>query len=395
MSRAEHRQVACTHLSVTRLFDALDSQKCQLCGRRSPFGWLYRCTQDHDNFLPESDFRSAARESSDATLGGNDLTNQLSQGILRGIENRAYGAQHVRLLQAQKLRVREFIDTQEQTSENASKPSLTYEDPSSSAIGLRHRRANFHSQPTVKLSTNRQGADQNLPAVPKKSYATPLVVTCHFKCCHSCRPAYRDRAFQSLNAILAEPFKQPPPWELGNRRISDANVLKGVAKPCPRPQLRRIYQTLDDFSDVTRFPAFGSSGDGEADKGVNDRKDHVSHANAFKQTIRKALGAVDQSKHISRSSKQSSESSSRESLVQMSRSMLFKRHKKPADMADQIISSRALQESLVLMLAVNTPLPCASDDSDSLDGGEVKVEDGVAVTEEGVGMSAADIIMQA
>ena len=80
----------------------------------------------------------------------------------------------------------------------------------------------------------------------------------------------------------------------------------------------------------------------------------------------------------------------------MSRSILFKRRNKQADKKEnQIVSNRALQESLVFMLAVNTPLPRASEDSASLDGGEVQVEDGIAVTEEGGGMSAADIIMQA
>lgn len=110
MARAEHRQAACTHLNVTRLFGAFDSQKCQMCGRQSSFGWLYRCTQDYDSFLPESDFSSAEPDCADRTLNEQDLTSQSSQRILRGVEDGHHSAQQARLLQAQKLRVSDFID---------------------------------------------------------------------------------------------------------------------------------------------------------------------------------------------------------------------------------------------------------------------------------------------
>lgn len=46
------------------------------------------------------------------------------------------------------------------------------------------------------------------------------------------------------------------------------------------------------------------------------------------------------------------------------------------------------------MIAVDTPLPDTARDIEDLHNGEVDVEDGVVVTEEGVGMSAADITMQ-
>jgi len=44
--------------------------------------------------------------------------------------------------------------------------------------------------------------------------------------------------------------------------------------------------------------------------------------------------------------------------------------------------------------AMNTPLPEAAHDMDDLGGGEVETEDGLAVKEEGVGLSTADIILQ-
>ncbi len=409
MPTAEQRQAACTHLNVTRLFDPLDSDKCQMCGHASSFGWVYRCTQDHDSFLPESDFSSAEPENLNSRLSEQVVSSQLSQSILNGIKDGHYSAQQIQLLQAQKLRVKEFIAMQEERLETSSDSSQTSSSLSSSDSALenpvlvtaqvpealQHRPTDICSQNATKLSAEHVKAHSTMPSAPKKTYLEPLVPNCHFKCCHSCRPAYRDRAFQSLDAIVTAPFKQPPVWEFRNRRISDAKTLKTIGTPLQRPQLRRMFQTFDDLRDFPASQTFGSDENEDADSGINDTKKRLQRRSGFRETVRKALGAIDQSRNVAKSSKHSSKSSSRESLVQMSRSMLFKRpRKQPAEKENQIVSNRALQESLVLMLAVNTPLPRASEDSDSLDGGEVKVEDGVAVTEEGVEMSAADIIIQ-
>src|SRR5213080_4548006 len=82
----QQRQAACTHLNVTRLFDPLDSHKCQMCGRSSPLGWLYRCTQDYDSFLPQSDFAFSGPENRHSPLSEQVITSQLSRSILRGIQ---------------------------------------------------------------------------------------------------------------------------------------------------------------------------------------------------------------------------------------------------------------------------------------------------------------------
>lgn len=59
----------------------------------------------------------------------------------------------------------------------------------------------------------------------------------------------------------------------------------------------------------------------------------------------------------------------------------------------KIIDDSPIRDSLILMIAVNTPLPEASADTVG-EGEEVEVEDGIAVTEEGVGSSMADIVLQ-
>lgn len=408
MASTDHRQAACTHINVTRLFDPHGCHKCQMCGHPSQFGWLYRCTQDYNSFLPKSEFSSAEPESVNGRLSEQVVTSQLSPSILKGIQDGQYTAQQIRLLQAQKLQVKELIAIQEERLESSSESSQTSSSLSSLDFAIensdstatktpkssQHRITSIASQAVREASVDHLGAQRSMPSKPKKTYAKPLAPTCHFKCCQSCRPAYRDRAFRSLDTILSEPIKRPPQWELDNRRISDASLVKAMGIYVPRPQLRRMYQTLDDLRNLTGSQTIGRSENEYLDSVRSGTKESARRRSGFRETVRKALHAIEQSKHLAKSSKHSSRSSSRDSLMQISRSMLFKRRPKHAEKENQIVSNRALQESLVLMLAVNTPLPHASEDSDSLDGGEVQVEDGVAVTEEGVGMSAADIIMQ-
>lgn len=59
-----------------------------------------------------------------------------------------------------------------------------------------------------------------------------------------------------------------------------------------------------------------------------------------------------------------------------------------------IIDNDQLQEPLMLMVAINTPLPDAAADVEDLRDGEVEVEDGLTVTEEGIVMGTADVAMQ-
>jgi hypothetical protein len=48
----------------------------------------------------------------------------------------------------------------------------------------------------------------------------------------------------------------------------------------------------------------------------------------------------------------------------------------------------------MLMVAIDTPLPDAAADVEDLHDGEVEVEDGLAVIEEGIVMGTADTIKQ-
>jgi hypothetical protein len=408
MATVEQRRAACTHLNVTRLFDELGCQKCEMCGRTSSFGWLYRCTQDSNSFLPDSDFSPAKVESLDARLSEQLVTAQLSQDVLRGIQDGHYNSQQIRLLQAQKLRVKETIAMQEDALENHSQSYLASNSPSSPHAILdnsvmiargtpeasEHQNANASGQAVKNPTLDQNEAHSVMPCASKVTYVEPLVPNCHFRCCQACRPAYRDRAFQSLDTVLTEPFKQPPLWEFENRRISDAHLLTKIAISRFQPQLRRRSQTFDDLWDPGRCRTCENSENEDIGSETKHKKRNVRWWSGFRQTVKKALGTVDQSESVAKSSKHSSKSSSRETFIQTSRSALFKRRSKQAEKDNQIVSNRALQESLVLMLAVNTPLPRALGNSDSLDGGEVKVKHGIAVTEEGIEMSAADIITE-
>lgn len=336
------------------------------------------------------------------------VTAQLSQDVLRGIQDGHYNSQQIRLLQAQKLRVKETIAMQEDALENHSQSYLASNSPSSPHAILdnsvmiargtpeasEHQNTNTSGQAVKNPTLDQNEAHSVMPCASKVTYVEPLVPNCHFRCCQACRPAYRDRAFQSLDTVLTEPFKQPPLWEFENRRISDAHLLTKIAISRFQPQLHRRSQTFDDLWDPDRCRTCENSENEDIGSETKHKKRNVRWWSGFRQTVKKALGTVDQSASVANSSKHSSKSSNRETFIQTSRSALFKRRAKQAEKENQIVSNRALQESLVLMLAVNTPLPRALEDSDSLDGGEVRVEHGIAVTEEGIEMSAADIITE-
>lgn len=409
LSIPEQRQAACTHLNVTRLFDSLQSHECQICGHVSSLGWIYRCTQDSQSFLPQSDFSVTKSPGRRQRLSEQPVTHQLSQNILKHIDEGHYSTQQVQLLQAQKLRVKEVITMQEDKLEyeQLTSQSSSPINSSENTIGSPELTEAARSENLMQLNTNIRdqvirtpdleqiGSHLSTLFAPRETDFESLAPRCHFKCCQNCRPGYRDRAFQSLDALLTNSFQPPPQWELENRRLSDAKILTEIRYPLSQSQLSGTDQECEESSKTTAPHGFASNEDEVVgSKKTNSTGRRVRRRIGFKDTVRKALGTTPQPKLLREASKDSSNSSSREPSIQVSQTASPSQSTMPTGKEAQVVSNEALQESLVLKLATNTPLPPAFDDSDSLDDGEIKVEDGIAVTEEGVEMGAADIIMQ-
>ena len=226
---------------------------------------------------------------------------------------------------------------------------------------------------------------------------SPTYPACSWTCCQTCRPTYRDRAWQSLDAIANGPIKTPPTWELENRRISDARIVANIGLP----KLGLLFQVDDsryDSSSEAPLSTNSNLGDSEGDMLTCGVLSGSRTKGGFRATVRRTLKeGIGHTRASSNDSPTSSQNSSQSSLKRLGHSMLFRPRRSSqssSSYSPRVIEDSQLQGSLMLMVASNTPLPDAATDVEDLHDGEVEVEDGVAVTEEGIGMSAADIIMQ-
>ena len=230
------------------------------------------------------------------------------------------------------------------------------------------------------------------PPEPSPSYPA-----CSWTCCQTCRPTYRDRAWQSLDAIVGGPVKTPPPWELENRPVSDARIVANIGLP----KLGLLFQVDDpryDSSSEAPLSTNSNLGESEGDILTCGILSGSRTKGGFRATVRRTLKeGIGHTRASSKESQTSSKNSSQTSLKRLGHSMLFRPRtssQSSNSYSPRVIEDGQLQGPLMLMIASNTPLPDAATDVEDLHDGEVEVEDGVAVTEEGIGMSAADIIMQ-
>src|SRR5271154_1607752 len=127
-STADHRQVACTHTTVTRLFDTYGSTKCQICHRHPLIGWVYRCTQDYGGFLPESDFmHNSGMEHIQPydTYDGAEERWGLSPWIVKAIEQDQYTPHQINTMSEQRRSVMRAILQQESQTDTPSLSSVS------------------------------------------------------------------------------------------------------------------------------------------------------------------------------------------------------------------------------------------------------------------------------
>jgi hypothetical protein len=220
----------------------------------------------------------------------------------------------------------------------------------------------------------------------------PSYPACNWTCCHTCRPTYRDRAWLPLDAVVNEPARAPPSWEFRNRQISDARIVAnmGLPKLILPPQ-------VDDSSSEAPFSSQSNLAKSETNKSANGVLNGIRTKHGFHAGVRRTVeGAISHTEDTSSESETSSQKLSHSSLRRLSRSTLPRsRNSSQSTIVynPRVIEDGQLQESLMLMRATNTPLPDAAADVEYLYDGEVDVEDGVAVTEEGIRMNATDIIM--
>lgn len=245
---------SCTHLTLTRLYDAFDCSQCTLCHRRPPLGWLYRCTQDFDGLLPVSDFSEAfdpVRTDYDVQLF--TLSHSISQAANAG----HYTDEQLHQLWQQKGEVRRAVQhTRPVTAgSDTTTSSSSYSLPASTTAST-IRSSTCDSEPDFcsELSARHplHAIQETHDNISETTESQPISIVrlspippCDFKVCHTCRPIYRDRAWMSLNAAVDGALKTPSTCEFDNRRISDVAVVRGIGAPRLEqpPYTRRQHDT--------------------------------------------------------------------------------------------------------------------------------------------------------
>ena len=309
----------------------------------------------------------------------------LSPSVIKAIKEGQYSPEQIRELVRQKETVREAIQedaTRPTTSSSTSDESTTFSAiPESTSFSTNtsasldeELRAAYDWQTLHKVwqaEATRQEAEEQ-QALATDTDLNPLASACGYKICATCRPTYRERAFQSLDQILKNP-KWPPQWELDNRPVSDARVVRNIGLT----KVKRFYaqtngQEIESQNTfISQYPSSHDEARFESD--LNDETPSKRHSRTgFRETVKNALKRA-RSDHPVPFNKEdgdkSASDSSTESLTPFRRSMIFMRRKSRQSMtfsngsSTKVVGNQSLQNSLNLMLASNTPLPSSGPDT--------------------------------
>ncbi|KAE8134373.1 hypothetical protein BDV38DRAFT_255295 [Aspergillus pseudotamarii] len=221
------RQHRCHHSVMERQFCIDRTETCNSCGRRPFLGWLYLCVEDISGFSDPLD-----------PINGPFL----SPWILKAMEDGHYTTEQKEIVIHQKLNVVRMAER-----ERGPVP------PPLSMLYAERSALNGHNQddPWVELVEDVSPRDESAPKtsesavrldrpelasqVPQPSHPSR---PCTFKACRYCERRHgnlEERTWISLNEICNDPSIPPPDsWELLERPVSDANILRNLELPSRR-----------------------------------------------------------------------------------------------------------------------------------------------------------------
>ncbi|KAL9119963.1 MAG: hypothetical protein Q9187_003482 [Circinaria calcarea] len=389
------RRAACTHMILTRFYGA---HKCSHCNRPSWLGWVYRCVQDDERQLPESPEQLADEDG----LGiitvnyGNEADTdkvlddasgevkpgqvkemrvvQLSPWMERAILDGHYTTNQVIQLRAQKQKVNDVIAAAD--GNNTLQHTLFYQSNPST-------KSTLPCEQTRTSSTTEETLD-GISLVDRPPAPPKLIPICYYKTCQVCRPTSRDRAWQCFEHIFNN--SEPPSaidFSSDNRPVSDANLVRGIGLRKKRPHLRH----LGIFNDILAPSDEGS-------RTLTEESSNQADADWMSRQVGQ-LRSRDFRNHVRRVWEQILFTRRRESRASSRSSRRVQGAQEDGEDSDLGVW-RDWNSSGLLGQATRTKLP-GQDGTDGLDvesgGGEVIVDNGIAVTEEAVDLRSADIIM--
>ncbi|PKX99594.1 uncharacterized protein P174DRAFT_52004 [Aspergillus novofumigatus IBT 16806] len=192
----------CTHgIMVRRFVD--DRILCPNCARQPLLGWLLLCVEDLNQ----------------PTGPG------LSQGISRAMIDGHYTFRERTIVRQQRAIVLQHM---EQEYGPAAAPFSRIEVIQGVEPGGEDNDNGNDGLPTEKIDdVRRQNHVESMPC-PEQPSRQPRPA-CRFWCCYHCRDHIPARAFIHLDGFFNDPCTAITlPWELSNRRVSDARVVRNL-----------------------------------------------------------------------------------------------------------------------------------------------------------------------
>lgn len=232
MKVSQTRRMACTHLTMGRYYGEL---RCPICRRDPDFGYTYLCTQDESECLSSECLSDKAKIEHTKAIATDDglqvMQNQtgpytrLSPWIERAIAKGEYTSEQIAILRAQKQKVNATIA--EALCETKERGSAYMKPATRSSVDF------ISYQPFDDASTT---SSPN----PKDMAEARVFPYCEFRACQTCRPTFRDRAWQNFEGIFTGPDAPAIDFANDNRPLSNPYIIAGIGlrEPIARPQLR-------------------------------------------------------------------------------------------------------------------------------------------------------------
>lgn len=341
---------------------------------------------------------------------------KLKPWMEKAIKDGHYTDEHICIIKAQKQKVRATIAAAEKAFEEYQRPAtsskpisseseqcktstLPEESPTSPSIDASLHLpfpviTEVHNTPNTRLA-KKSPTDKSIqldsllpvPSIPGIHVTVRMLPKCSYMCCQRCRPTFQDRCFQYLEGIVHRTDPVPNiDFATDNRPVANAAVVRKLGLYKPKSKRIRTHVNMGICEDKEDHePNHGSPLQRmrySLDDNSKDINDSEQASKGFRESVRRAFRGMITSRRRPSKSSQTSRRSKRESEIQEEDGEDF-------DMG----LWKELNEEL-LEEASEVKLP-GHDGMDGLDHemGEVEVPGGVSVTEEGVDLRVADIIM--
>ncbi|KAF2667059.1 hypothetical protein BT63DRAFT_458021 [Microthyrium microscopicum] len=215
-NRPGYARPNCTHISMDLIYG---KNICDVCRKSPSMGWVYECQQDRLQSLLVSDGKLAASPDESSQILAELRELGFSRSILAQASQGLYSDHQLKTLKRQKINVNQVI--RRAIASNVAS-ELDDESVSTDVTTKRHH-----------LAASKPETGTTRPQVDAK---------CHLKCCHNCRPYYRDRIYASINGIvqnLDAAYARTPLQEL---KLLNPEVVRHLGLEKEKSTMQRVNE---------------------------------------------------------------------------------------------------------------------------------------------------------